>query len=153
MNEGKINQNQAVRVNEKKWTKTLMDAGWTVFPSIILEHQNAMKLTPVDVNILMHLARHWWYEENLPHPSKKTIATCMQVSESTVQRRIRAMEAAGLIKRVVRRAPNQGQQTNAYDFSGLIRKATPLAEKAIAEREVGKLNRRRRVALATVTTE
>lgn len=153
MSEGNVNQKQAVRVNEKKWTKTLMDAGWTVFPSIILEHQHAMKLTPVDVNILMHLARHWWYEENLPHPSKKTIATCMQVSESTVQRRIRTMEKAGLIKRLVRRSPNQGQQTNAYDFSGLITKATPLAERAIAEREEGKLNRRRRVARAAAIAE
>jgi hypothetical protein len=127
---------QHLKVNELKWTKTLMDAGWTVIPSVILERQQALGLDAVDVNILLHLAKHWWERDRLPFPTKKAIAECMGVSESTVQRRIAKMERDGLIARVPRFSPkHQGQKSNAYDFSGLIKEATPYAEEALAERE------------------
>lgn len=121
--------------NERKWTKTLMDAGWTVLPSVILDRQRALGLSSTDICILMHLAKHWWFQENLPHPSKRTIARCMSVSESTIQRRIREMERDGIIKRIARfNVTTKGQMTNAYDFSGLITSATPYAKEAIHER-------------------
>ena len=123
------------RQNELKWTPTLMKTGWTVLPSIILESQQALGLDATDVNIILHLARHWWSSDNLPFPSKRTIAVCMGVHPSTVQRRIRAMEVAGLLERVERRNPTQGQQSNCYDLSGLIETATPLAKDALTKRE------------------
>src|SRR5436309_210924 len=111
---GKANT-QDLKVNERKWTKALMDAGWTVIPSVILERQQALGLTALDVNVLLHLARHWWEKDRLPFPSKKTIAECMGVSESTVQRRIASMEKQGLIKRTPRfSGKHQGQKSNAY---------------------------------------
>jgi DNA-binding transcriptional regulator YhcF (GntR family) len=123
-------------VNEKKWSKTLMDAKWTVIPNVILDRQQALGLEPVDVCILLHLAKHWWEADRLPYPSKKAIAECMGVSESTVQRRIAAMERDGLIKRVARfSGKHKGQKTNAYDFSGLIESAKPYAEEAIQEQQ------------------
>ena len=128
-----------LRPNEQTWTKPLMDAGGTDIPSVILERQRALGLDAVDVCILIHLAKHWWFEENLPHPSKKSIAEDMNITESTVRRRIAAMEAAGLIKRVTRYSARYGgQQTNAYDFSELIREATPYAEEAVRNREAQK---------------
>ena len=124
-----------LKVNERKWTKPLMDAGWTVIPSVILERQKALGLQPLDVNILLHLARHWWEKDRLPFPTKKTIADCMGVSESTVQRRIASMEKDGLIKRVPRfSGEHKGQKSNAYDFSGLIKEATPYAREALRDR-------------------
>ena len=47
-----------LRVNEQKWSKTLMDAGWTAFPSVIIERQKALGLDAMDLNILLHLASH-----------------------------------------------------------------------------------------------
>ncbi len=127
---------QQLKVDERKWTKPLMDAGWTVMPSVILDRQQALGLDAVDVDILLHLAKHWWERDRLPFPTKKAIAECMGVSESTVQRRIAKMERDGLIERVYRFSPkHQGQRSNAYDFSGLIKEATPYAEEALAERE------------------
>ncbi len=38
-----------------------MDAGWTAIPSIILDKQHALGLDPIDVNILLQLAKHWWF--------------------------------------------------------------------------------------------
>ena len=113
-----------------------MDAGWTVLPSIILEKQHALGLDPIDVNILMQLAKHWWFNENLPHPSKTTLAECMNVNPSTVRRRIARMEKDGFIRRVKRYdAKHGGQTSNAYEFDGLITAATPFAVEFINTRE------------------
>ena len=124
-----------LRRNEKKWSKPLMDAGWTAIPSVILERQHALGLDAVDVNIILHLAKHWWYSDNLPHPGKKNIARCMEIDVSTVRRRIAKLEAVGFIKRVPRHSAEDGrQETNAYSFDGLIEKATPFAEELLEER-------------------
>jgi hypothetical protein len=65
----RLQQNEQKR-NEQKWSPTLMEAGWTVLPSIILEKQDALGLDAIDVNILLQLARYWWYTDNLPHDKK-----------------------------------------------------------------------------------
>lgn len=120
--------------NEKKWSKALMDSGWTVIPSVILERQHDLGLDATDINIILQLARHWWYSDNPPHPSKRTIAECMRVHESTVRRHIAAMEHAGFIRREGRWDKNQGQLSNEYHFDGLIREATPHAKEITAVR-------------------
>jgi predicted transcriptional regulator len=122
-----------IRVNEKKWSKTLMDAGWTAVPSIILERQKALGLDSLDVNILLHLATYWWTHDNKPHPSKKTIAEAIGVKPRTVQRHIAELEAAGLIKREERRIVGKGSRTNLYHFDGLIKAALPFAKEKLEE--------------------
>lgn len=130
-------QQERLKNNEAKWTKTLMDAGWTVLPSVILERQKAFGLDAIDVNILLHLAKHWWYSDNLPHPSKASIAECMDIDPSTVRRRIARMENDGLIKRIERYDPGtRRQENNFYSFEGLIKAATPFALEAIEVKEV-----------------
>lgn len=132
----KLKTNEHLRRNEEKWTAPLMNAGWTVIPSIILEKQHALGLDPIDVNIILHLARYWWYSENLPHPSKSTIAECMAVNPSTVRKHIARMEKDGLIQRVKRYDPkHRGQSSNFYEFTTLIKAATPFALEAIETRE------------------
>ncbi len=126
---------QELRRNEEKWTPTLMAAGWTVIPSVILDRQNALGLDAVDVNIIMHLLRHWWYPDKPPFPTKRTIAVCMGIHESTVRRRIAAMERAGFIRRKPLFDPKYGQRGNEYYFDGLIKEAKPFAEEWLRERE------------------
>jgi len=116
-----------LHINEEKWTKPLMEAGWLAFPSIILEKQQALGLTPLDINIILYLATYWWTAENKPRPSKKTIALALSVTPRTVQRRIAAMENVGFIRREERRISKQGSKPNLYHFDGLIKEATPFA--------------------------
>ncbi|MCY4584161.1 MAG: helix-turn-helix domain-containing protein [Chloroflexi bacterium] len=131
----KAEQQSRLQRNEEKWSPLLMEAGWTAIPSIILEKQHALGLDAMDVNILLHLARHWWYRDNPPHPSKASIAECLRVDPSTVRRHIAGMEAAGFIRREARYKPSGGQENNMYHFDGLIKEATPLAEEAVRERK------------------
>jgi predicted transcriptional regulator len=128
------NKSPELRTNEKKWGKPLMEAGWTLLPNTVLHRQAALGLTSTDVNILLHLVAYWWKETELPHPSKVTLATSIGVTPRTVQRRIAAMEHAGFIQRVRRQGPHRGTQTNLYDFSGLIKAATPYAKEMLEER-------------------
>lgn len=121
--------------NEKKWSPTLMKAGWTVLPSIILERQQALGLDALDINILLHLAKYWWYSDNPPRPSKQAIAECIGVDKSTIRRRIAQMEKDGLISRQARFDKKYGQQSNSYLFDGLIKSAIPFAEESIEARE------------------
>lgn len=122
-----------LKQNERKWTKTVMDAGWNAFPSIIIERQAALGLDPVDINIILHLTQYWWFADNLPHPSVATIAKALRVSERTVIRRITALEKAGLMERNERRKTPYGSMTNLYSFNGLIREITPHAIEKAAE--------------------
>jgi hypothetical protein len=137
---------ETVKVNEKKWTKPLLAAGWTLLPNVIVERQKALGLDPLDLNILLHLAMYWWTADNKPHPSKATIAAAIGVDSRTVQRRIAAMEAAGLIRREERRVRGQGSKTNVYHFDGLIKEATPFAHERVRERAADEEERRARAA-------
>jgi hypothetical protein len=131
----KAEQAARLKRNEEKWSPALMEPGWTVIPSIILEKQHALGLDAIDVNILMHLARFWWYSDNPPHPSKTRIAKCMNISTSTVRKRVKRMEDEGLIHRSPRYSKDGGQQTNEYLFGGLIATVTPHAKEATAEQK------------------
>ncbi|ODB84897.1 hypothetical protein A3194_14115 [Candidatus Thiodiazotropha endoloripes] len=138
---------KAVKTNEKKWGKTLMDSGWTAIPSIIIEKQHALGLDSMDVNIILYLSTYWWEAENLPHPSKKTIAEAIGVKPRTIQRRIAALEAAGFIRRELRPDKNKGNNTNRYHFDGLIDEVKPYAlEKleSIEEKKTKDAARRKR---------
>ena len=123
---------QALKQNEKKWTPTLMKAGWSAFPNIIIEKQRALGLDAMDMNILLHLVQYWWLEENVPHPSVGTIAVAIGVTPRAIQKRITALQAAGLITREERRHSKFGSQTNLYRFDGLIAACKPFAEEKVA---------------------
>jgi hypothetical protein len=112
---------------EEKWGRPVISAGFTVIPTVLLRSQQRLKLDPLDINLLMHLLSYWWQKDVLPHPGKNTLARAMNVDPKTVQRRIKALEKRGYIKRVARRTDELTSQTNLYDLSGLIGKLEPLA--------------------------
>lgn len=140
---------EAVKINEKKWGKTLMEAGWTAFPSILVEKQHALGLDALDINILLYLSTYWWESENKPYPAKKTIAQAIGVDPRTVQRRIAALEHVGLLRREYRPDKDKGNKTNKYHFDGLISEAEPYAKEKLAsikerkEREEDRLRRKK----------
>jgi hypothetical protein len=77
-------QQKRLRTNEEKWTKTLMGVGWTALPSIILDKQHALGIEALDLNILLQLAKYWWKRDDLPYPSKETLAQTICVNPSTI---------------------------------------------------------------------
>ena len=126
---------EALRRNEAKWSKPLMDAGWNAIPSILIEKQEALGLDALDMNIIVHLSHYWWTPDNLPHPTVERIAEAVGVKPRTVQKRIKALHELELIEREERRNTPRGSIQNLYSFKGLIAKATPYAMEKIAEIE------------------
>jgi len=123
------------KINEKKWTKELMDAGFTVIPNIIIERQLVLGLDALDINILMHICTYWWTPENKPHPAKRTIAEAMGITPRTVQRRIKKLQDVGFVLREERRVDKGASKTNNYHLDGLIKAAAPYALEKIQERK------------------
>lgn len=121
-----------LRTNERKWTKPLMDAGWTALPSVIIENQRQLGLEPLDLNIVVYLASKWWTAEGKPYPSKGTMAKAMNVHPRTIQKHIASLEAAGYIRREERRN-ELGSRPNVYHLDGLIKAARPFADEKLAE--------------------
>ncbi|MEC5383618.1 helix-turn-helix domain-containing protein [Aurantimonas sp. C2-6-R+9] len=135
-----------LRVNEKKWGKTLMAAGWNVIPSIIIEKQQALGLDAIDMNIIVHLSHYWWEAENLPHPTVATIAGAIGVKPRTVQKRIKQLAELNLLERIERRHTKSGSAPNLYSFEGLIKAAEPFAEEKIAAVKKAQEERRGRIS-------
>jgi predicted transcriptional regulator len=128
-----------LRANEKKWGLELVDAGWTMVPSTILECQHLLGLDSVDLNILLQIAKHWWKADDPPWPSIKSIAERIGKSPSTIQRRITKLNKSGLIEIKHRfHERHKGQKSSIYTFDGLIAKATELARALKQEREESK---------------
>jgi len=121
-------------VLEKKWGKALIAAGYTALPDAIFLNQKALKLQPLDVLILLHLASYWWKSGDNPWPAKGTLAEAMDVDPRTIQRSIAKMEALGYVKRIPRKAKAGDNLSNEYDLRGLLKAAKPLAEAKIALR-------------------
>jgi len=103
----------------------------------------------LDLNILLHLLSYWWEDENHPHPSKETLAQAMNVSASTIQRRIRAMEAGGLLRRIERRREKDRSETNLYDLTLLRDLLEPHAVLELEDRNASHERRRKRMTTVT----
>jgi predicted transcriptional regulator len=138
-----------VKLIEQRWTAPLAKAGWTPLPNIILDKQEVLGLKPLDLNILLQIAKHWYAAESAPFPAVETLAKAIGVKARTVQRRIRAMVEAGLIERRARFYVRGGQKSNEYTFRGVIEKSTPFANEALKERERRKAAERARVIRKT----
>jgi hypothetical protein len=58
-------RNVGLKENEKKWSRTLWAPGWAAIPVILLKYQRELNLKATDLNIVLHLVRHWWTAESL----------------------------------------------------------------------------------------
>lgn len=122
-------------VFEKRWTKAVIEPGFTFIPSVLLRAQARLHINATELAVLLHLIDHWWEDEQMPFPSKRRLAERLSVSDKTVQRAIQRLEAEGLVKRYVRRHASGGQASNIYDLSPLVEKLKPIAKDMLAARD------------------
>jgi hypothetical protein len=119
------------KVLERKWGKSLIAAGFTALPDVIFQNQKALKLKPLDVMVILHLASYWWKPTENPWPAKGTIADALDVDPRTVQRSIKKMEDLGYIKRIERKAKAGDNLSNEYDLRGLVKVGKKYAEEKL----------------------
>lgn len=114
------------KASERKFGKPVMELGFCIVPSLLIQAQARLGLEAQQMNILLHLLDMWWDKDSKPFPTKELIAERMGVSTKTVQRHIAAMESAGLVERVARTKRGRGRTSNEYDLSGLVSKLQEL---------------------------
>ena len=123
------------KVIEERWTKTLADAGWTAIPNIVLDKQAALGLKPIEVNIILQIAKFWWEPGSAPYPKIETLASAIGVHSRTIQKHVSRLVDIGLLEREEQYYAQGGQRSNAYTFKGLIERCRPFAEEFLNERK------------------
>ena len=137
-----LRSQKATKASERKWGKRVMDLGFCIVPSLLLRAQRRLGLNPTQLAVLMHLADYWWDVDRKPYPSKKSLGERLSLGPRQVQRYLAELEAAGLIRRIERRAAHGGKISNEYDLSGLVNRLTQLEPEFREVEEEAKARRR-----------
>lgn len=125
---------------KRRWGSNVIDAanGWTAVPNFLLERQQALKIDPVQLNILLVLMKYWWNRDEKPYPSKKTIADIVGRDPDTVRKHLKDLEEKGLLTRNERFKPRSdggGQTSNEYSLEGLLSKLSEMADTELKEQK------------------
>jgi len=117
---------------EDKWTRKTLQHNYTVLPTLLFTYASDLhkdpnqSISPAQQAVLFHLLSYWWFAKNPPVVSKARLAASLGVSARQVQRHLRSLEEAGLIKSRFPHRP--GRNPNEYTFDGLVKKLQKLAE-------------------------
>ena len=90
-----------------KWGCALDYGGFQAIPNLLLAEQRTLRLSPLDLVVLLHVARCWWEPDRDPHPRPVRIAAQIGVHKRSVERSLKSLEEKGLIERPgPRKEPN-----------------------------------------------
>lgn len=107
---------------EQIWGKKVYRHGYAGVPSILIRGQERLGLSPTQFNIIVQLLDYWFEPAKKPFPSKRELAARINVTQKTIQKNIRELETAGLIRREQRRSAAGDWTSNIYHLDGLIEK-------------------------------
>lgn len=105
---------------ERIWGKAVVRHGYAGIPSVLIQGQSRLGITPLQMNIIIQLLDYWRDPDRRPFPSKKDLAGRINVTDKTIQNNIRALEKAGLIRRELRRTAAGDWNSNIYHLDGLV---------------------------------
>jgi predicted transcriptional regulator len=138
--------NKKASSTERIWGKSVHKHGYAGIPSILIQAQRRLGVTPIQMNIIVQLLDYWFEPSRRPFPSKKELANRIGVTDKTIQNNVRALEKAGLIAREMRRTAAGDWNSNIYHLDGLVAKVQALEPEFAAEK---KKRREARAALET----
>lgn len=122
----------ALKASEKKWGLDVLRLGYCLLPSLLFRAQRKLNISALQMAVLLQLLEHWWEADRAPYPSKETIAHRLDMSARQVQRHIATLEAAGYVRRRIRKAVHLGQLSNFYEFDGLVAALNRIAPEVAA---------------------
>ena len=107
---------------------TTGETGFTPVPDILLRSQERMRLTPMELVVLLNVLMHWWEPGDWPHPRISAISDRIGTTPRTVQRAIRTLQDKGLLVHRLPEKRRAGGTIRRYDLSGLVARLQELAE-------------------------
>jgi hypothetical protein len=75
--------------------------GFQIVPDILFKRQGELKISNVEMVVLLNILMHWWTPGQNPYPRPSTIAHRMNSSARTTQRVVSSLEEKKLLKRIV----------------------------------------------------
>lgn len=120
----------------KKWGEKSLLFGWSAVPVSLLLMQRKLGLTPLGINILLHLISLWWEKDKHPYPSQAGIAEKIGVSPRTVQRELISLKKKGLL--ATTRTSIQDPKfsgRNIYDLTPLVEKLQEFSQELHQEKK------------------
>jgi hypothetical protein len=124
-----------------KWGEEIMSVGFTAVPDILLKRMAVLNITPMEMIVILQILSYWWSADQLPFPSKATIAAAIGCGEKTVQRAISSLVRLKIIRRQLRPRHADRNESNIYDFAPLIEILKPEAVKEAAAQEEHRENK------------
>ena len=104
----------------EKWGAEVVALGYTAVPDVLLANMDKFRLKPMEFAVLVQLLRYWWRADQMPFPSKRSLAAAIGCSEKTVQMAIVGLERGGGLRRVERRRAADRSESNLYDLRPLV---------------------------------
>ena len=111
---------------EKIWGKAVYSYGYAGIPSILIQGQRRLGLSPMQMNICIQLLDYWFDPTRKPFPTKKDLAQRIGCTEKTIQNNMRELEKAGLVRREYRKTAAGDWNSNIYHLDGLVAKVQAL---------------------------
>jgi hypothetical protein len=118
-----------------RYGRVIAQAGLIAVPAGLYTHQAALGLRPQGVWFVTYILAYRWSTE-LPYPSLRKMAARTGYSEQRLHEIKGELEAQGYLRVVTRRAASGGQDSNAYDFSGLLEALTAQLHPAVSAAEI-----------------
>ncbi|MBF6615050.1 MAG: hypothetical protein IVW55_18260, partial [Chloroflexi bacterium] len=111
-----------------RYGRVIARHGVTAVPRAIFTHQSILALTPQHVWFITYIFSFQW-DTSLPYPSIRRMATVTGYSSVQLHNIKAELVRAGYLSLVRRRDDLGGQDTNAYDFSGLLEAVRTLLQR------------------------
>jgi hypothetical protein len=102
-----------------RYGRVIVRYGVAAIPRGVFTFQNALKLTPQQVWFVGYILSFKW-DAALPYPSIEKMALNTGYNRAYLHEIKASLVSAGYLKLVHRTNSQGGQDTNAYDFSGLL---------------------------------
>jgi predicted transcriptional regulator len=139
-------QKKKASSTERIWGKAVYALSYTGIPSILIQGQRRLGITPTQMNIIIQLLDYWREPSRKPFPTKNELAERLGVTAKTIQNNIRELEKAGLVTREMRRTAAGDWNSNIYHLDGLVQKVQAL------EPDFSEARRKRKEAKANAET-
>lgn len=121
---------------ERIWGKPVISHGFAGIPSMLIQLQARLGLSPLQMNIIIQLLDYWHEPERKPFPSKADLARRIGVKSPAIRSNIKALEEQGLVRREMRRTAAGDWNSNRYHLDGLVERIQSMEpEYAVAKAE------------------
>jgi len=104
-----------------KWGDHLSKDGWVAVPVALIRYQKILKISSMEMNVLLNLLMHWWDKDKPPFPSQIAMAERIGVSTRTIQRNLNTLCQKELITKTSLFLPNGVlKNRNTYNLTPLV---------------------------------